>query len=152
MFLNVPESRHWVLRIKGQPVPYPAADYAAVGRVTRYMADLSREAWQEYTLGRVIAAVAAGADGITFDNGLAIYGRSLLEEFTARALAEARKRPRASQLLKSTHRLLVALQCSTSQGRWRHLLPLRKQSLGECLAKAPHDIDQPPAQRRWGTL
>jgi hypothetical protein len=92
MFLQVPESRNWILKINGQPVPYPAADYAAVGRVTRYMADLSLEAWQEYTLGRVIAAVTAGADAIMFDNSLSIYGRELLEQFTARALAEARKR------------------------------------------------------------
>jgi hypothetical protein len=91
MFLHVPESRNWILKINGQPVPYPAADYAAVGRVTRYMANLSLEAWQEYTLGRVIAAVKAGADGIMFDNSLPMYGRELLEQFTARTLAEARK-------------------------------------------------------------
>jgi hypothetical protein len=92
MFLQVPVSRDWILKVNGQPVPYPAADYAAVGRVTRYMADLSLEAWQQYTLGRVISAVNAGADAIMFDNSLAIYGRELLEQFTARALAEARKR------------------------------------------------------------
>lgn len=92
MFRNVPESRDWVLRINGQPVPYPAGDYAAVGRVTRYMADLSVPGWQEYTLGRVIAAVDAGADGIMFDNSLPSYGRALLQQFTARAQTEARKR------------------------------------------------------------
>jgi hypothetical protein len=92
MFLHVPESREWVLKINGQPVPYSAADYAAVGNVTRYMADLSLEAWQQYTLGRVIEAVNAGADAIVFDNSSAIYGRELLEQFTARVLAEARKR------------------------------------------------------------
>jgi hypothetical protein len=91
MFLQVPESRDWVLKINGQPVPYPAADYAAVGRVTRYMADLSLEAWQEYTLGRVVAAVNAGADGIMFDNSLSVYGRPLLQRFSARVLAAARK-------------------------------------------------------------
>jgi hypothetical protein len=91
MFLNVPESRDWVLRINGQPIPYPSANYAAVGRVTRYMANLSLEAWQQYTLGRVVAAADAGADAVVFDNSLAIYGRELLEQFTARALAEARK-------------------------------------------------------------
>jgi hypothetical protein len=89
MFRHVPESKNWVLRINGQPVPYPSADYAAVGRVTRYMADLSLEAWQEYTLGRVVAAVDAGADAIMFDNTTA-YPRHLLEQFTARALAQAR--------------------------------------------------------------
>jgi hypothetical protein len=92
MFAHVPESRDWLLKINGQPVPYGAADYAAVGQVTRYLADLSLEAWQEYTLGRVIAAVDAGADGIMFDNSSSYYSKELLEQFTARALLEARKR------------------------------------------------------------
>jgi hypothetical protein len=92
MFARVPESKNWILIIDGQPVPYPAADYGSVGRVTRYMADLSLEAWQEYVLDRVIAAVEAGADGIVFDNSLRIYSRELLERFTARALLEARKK------------------------------------------------------------
>lgn len=92
MFAHVPQSRDWILRINGQPVPYGAADYGAVGHVTRYMADLSLQAWQEYTLGRVVSAVNAGADAIVFDNSSSIYPRELLEQFTARALAEARKR------------------------------------------------------------
>jgi hypothetical protein len=94
MFAHVPESKDWLLKINGQPVPYGAADYGAVGQVTRYIADLSLDAWQEYTLDRVIAAVEAGADGIMFDNSpsYSYYSRELLEQFTARALAEARKR------------------------------------------------------------
>jgi hypothetical protein len=92
MFAHVPDSRDWLLKINGQPVPYGTADYSAVGQVTRYLADLSLDAWQEYTLGRVIAAVDAGADAIVFDNNSSFYSRELLEQFTARALAEARKR------------------------------------------------------------
>ena len=92
MFTHVPESRNWLLKINGQPVPYGTADYAAVGQVTRYLADPSLPAWQEYTLGRVIGAVEAGADGIMFDNNSSYYSRELLEELTARALFEARKR------------------------------------------------------------
>jgi len=92
MFANVPESKDWLLRINGQPVPYGTADYAAVGQVTRYLADLSLEAWQEYTLARVLAAVDAGADAIMFDNAASVYSRALLEQFTARALSEARKK------------------------------------------------------------
>jgi hypothetical protein len=92
MFMRVPESKNWILKKNGQPIPYGAADYGAVGRVTRYMADLSLEAWQEYTLGRVMAAVNAGADGIVFDNSSSLYSRELLEQFTASALVEARKR------------------------------------------------------------
>jgi hypothetical protein len=92
MFAHVPESRDWLLRINGQPVPYGTADYAAVGQVTRYLADLSLEAWQEYTLARVVAAVDAGADGIMFDNSSSYYSKELLEQFTARALAAARQK------------------------------------------------------------
>lgn len=92
MFANVPESRGWLLKINGQPVPYGTADYGAVGQVTRYLADLSLAAWQEYTLARVIAAVDAGADAIMFDNNPSFYSRQLLEQFTARALFEARKK------------------------------------------------------------
>ena len=92
MFAHEPQSRDWLLMINGQPVPYGTADYAAVGQVTRYLADLSLKAWQEYTLARVIAAVEAGADAIMFDNNASAYSRVLLEQFTARALSEARKK------------------------------------------------------------
>ena len=122
MFLHVPESRDWILRINGQPVPYPAADYAAVGRVTRYMADLSLEAWQQYTLGRVISAVNARADGIVFDNSSSIYGRELLEQFTARALAEARKRnPQILLMSNYPRELMIAARAEnavTSELGW----------------------------------
>lgn len=122
MFQKVPESQNWVLRVNGQPVPYPAADYAAVGRVTRYMADLSLEAWQQYTLGRVLAALDAGADGIVFDNSASIYGRALLEQFTARALAEARKR-NPQVLISSNYprELIIAARAEnaiTSEQAW----------------------------------
>lgn len=122
MFLNVPQSRDWVLKVNGEPVPYPAADYAAVGRVTRYMADLSLEAWQQYTLGRVIAAVNAGADAIVFDNSAPIYGRALLEKFTARALAELRKRNPQVLLMSNYPRdLMIAARAEnavTSELGW----------------------------------
>jgi hypothetical protein len=115
MFLHVTDSRDWILKINGQPVPYPAADYAAVGRVTRYMADLSLEAWQQYTLGRVISAVNAGADGIVFDNSISIYGRELLEQFTARALAEARKRnPRVLLMSNYPRELMIAARAENA--------------------------------------
>jgi hypothetical protein len=122
MFQNVPESRDWVLKINGQPVPYPAANYAAVGLVTRYMADLSLQAWQEYTLGRVTAAVNGGADGIVFDNSLEIYGRALLEQFTARALATARKiNPQALVMSNYANDLVLAARAEnaiTSESGW----------------------------------
>jgi hypothetical protein len=92
MFAHVPESRGWLLKINGEPVPYGTADYAVVGKVTRYLADLSLEAWQEYALARVTAAVDAGADGIMVGNSSSYYSRELLQQFTARALYEARKK------------------------------------------------------------
>ena len=139
MFLHVPESRDWIFKINGQPVPYPAADYAAVGRVTRYMADLSLEAWQQYTLGRVISAVNAGADGIVFDNSISIYGRELLEQFTARALAEARKRnPQVLLMSNYSHELMIAARAEnaiTSESGWE-----------------PGIFDsQPPSLDQWNT-
>jgi len=139
MFLRVPESRDWILKINGQPVPYPAADYAAVGRVTRYMADLSLEAWQQYTLGRVISAVNAGADGIVFDNSTSIYGRELLEQFTGRALAEARKRnPQVLLMSNYPRELMIAARAEnaiTSELGWE-----------------PGIFDsQPPSLDQWNT-
>jgi hypothetical protein len=112
MFAHVPESRNWLLKINGQPVPYGAADYAAVGKVTRYLADLSVEGWQEYTLGRVIAAVDAGADGIMFDNSSSYYSGELLEQFTARALYEARKK-NPQVLLSSNYGLAMVTAART---------------------------------------
>jgi len=91
MFANVPASRKWILFQNGQPVPYPGANYAAVGGVTRYMADLQNQDWQKFILERVIAAVSAGADGVVFDNNLDLYGRESLERFTAAALEMARQ-------------------------------------------------------------
>ena len=122
MFAHVPASKDWVLRINGQPVPYGAADYAAVGQVTRYVADLSLEAWQDYTLARVMAAVDAGADAIVFDNSSSYYGIGLLEQFTARALLAARTRNPQVVLSSNYPRNLViaarAENALTSEEGW----------------------------------
>ena len=63
MFQNVPESKDWLLLSDGKPVPYGAGDYTKMGRVTRYMADLSKPGWREYMRKRIDLAVEAGADG-----------------------------------------------------------------------------------------
>jgi hypothetical protein len=43
MYEHVPESRNWVaFGADCKPVPYGAGDYMKMGRVTRYMADLSK--------------------------------------------------------------------------------------------------------------
>jgi hypothetical protein len=97
MFAHEPESRTWVLEKDGQPVPYGAAKiYKKVGRVTCYMADLRKQAWQEETLHRALAAVDAGSDNVDFDNNFpALYGPEgpeVMGQFKARVLAEGRKR------------------------------------------------------------
>jgi hypothetical protein len=112
MFANVPESSEWLLKINGQPVPYGTADYGAAGQVTRYLADLSLQPWQEYTLARVMAAVDAGADGIMFDNNSSYYSRELLQQFTARVLAEARQK-NPNVLLSSNYALYQAIDART---------------------------------------
>jgi hypothetical protein len=77
MFEHVPESRHWIqLGADGKPVPYGSGDYAKVGRVTRYMADLGNLQWREYLKKRVDLAVEAGADGIIYDNN---FGSHLVD-------------------------------------------------------------------------
>jgi hypothetical protein len=71
MFQNVPESKDWLLLSGGKPVPYGAGDYTKIGRVTRYMADLSKPGWRAYMKKRIDLAVQYGADGVIYDNLLA---------------------------------------------------------------------------------
>jgi len=52
----------------GKPVPYGAGDYTKMGRVTRYMADLSKSGWRDYLKKRIDLAIDAGADGVMYDN------------------------------------------------------------------------------------
>jgi hypothetical protein len=69
MFEHVPESRDWIqLGADGKPVPYGSGDYAKMGRVTRYMADLGNLQWREYLKKRVDLAIDAGADALMYDN------------------------------------------------------------------------------------
>jgi hypothetical protein len=144
MFAHVPESKDWVLKINGQPVPYGTADYGAVGQVTRYLADLSLEAWQQYTLGRVVAAVQAGADGIMFNNNSSYYSRDLLEQFTARALKEARKikvfEQDATSAKLSQYLLVIAAPSVVLRPQWRRYEELRPEDLA---AASPVAVSAP---------
>jgi hypothetical protein len=80
MYEHEPQSRHWVSIGKdGKPVPYGAADPTKMGRVTRYMADLSNPRWRDYLLQRIDLAIDAGADGIIYDNA---YSAHLVDVFT----------------------------------------------------------------------
>lgn len=79
MYEHVPEARHWAARGKdGKPVPYGSGDYAKVGRITRYLADLGNPGWRAYLRKRIDLAVEAGADGIVYDNN---FGDHLLETY-----------------------------------------------------------------------
>ena len=72
MYQNVPESKNWVLvAATASRSPTARATTAKMGRVTRYMADLSKPAWREYLKKRIDLAIEAGADGIMYDNCLA---------------------------------------------------------------------------------
>ena len=69
MYERVPESRSWAkLDQDGKPVSYGAGEYAKMGRVTRYMADLRNPGWLDYVKIRIDLAIDAGADGIMYDN------------------------------------------------------------------------------------
>jgi hypothetical protein len=79
MFECVPESKDWVAkRPNGEPQSYPSGDYTKMGRITRYMADMSKPGWREYLRKRVDLAIDAGADGVIYDNNsthlLEVYG------------------------------------------------------------------------------
>ena len=72
MYQNVPESKNWVsIGGDGKPVPYGAGDYTKMGRVTRYMADLTKPQWRDLLKKRIDLAIEAGADGVMYDNCLA---------------------------------------------------------------------------------
>lgn len=80
MFAVHPEAANWPSIGKdGKPVPYGAAYFAKVGRITRYMADLTKPQWRDYLRRRVDLAIDAGADGITYDNN---FGRCLAEVYS----------------------------------------------------------------------
>ncbi|MGD0774308.1 MAG: hypothetical protein ABSC05_15950 [Candidatus Solibacter sp.] len=80
MFVHVPESRDWIAKGKdGKPIAYGAADYALVGRITRYMADLNHPGWRGYLRKNIDLALDAGADGVLYDNNSLVAG--LLETY-----------------------------------------------------------------------
>ena len=69
MYEHMPESRDWVrLGKDGKPVPYGSGNYTKMGRVTRYMADVSNPGWRELLRRRIDLAIDAGADGVMYDN------------------------------------------------------------------------------------
>ncbi len=74
MYEHVPESQNWVhIGRDGKPTPYSAGDYTKMGRITRYMADLSKPEWSAYLRRRIDLALDAGADGVIYDNNAGGY-------------------------------------------------------------------------------
>jgi hypothetical protein len=91
MYEHVPESRNWIAIGKdNKPVPYGAADYTKEGRVTRYMADLSKPEWRAYLRTRIDLALDAGADGIIYDNNFSDYLLDTYHEMYQYALSRKR--------------------------------------------------------------
>jgi hypothetical protein len=91
MFQLHPESRKWAqIGPDGKPVSYGAAEYDKMGRVTRYMANLSNPDWRAYLMRRLDLAIDSGADGIIYDNN---FGNSLFGLYQQiRTHASSRKR------------------------------------------------------------
>ena len=74
MYEHEPASRDWVSIGKdGKPTPYGSGDYTKMGRITRYMADLSNPGWRAYLRRRIDLAIDAGADGVIYDNNFSNY-------------------------------------------------------------------------------
>ena len=88
MYQRLPESKTWVATgTDGKPVPYGAGDYTKMGRVTRYMADLSNAGWRAYLRRRIDLAIDAGADGIMYDNCSSPYLAEVFQDLMRHALS-----------------------------------------------------------------
>ena len=85
MFRDEPRSVNWLLKNeKGDPNLY-------IGSPNRYMADINNPEWQDYLKKRIDAGLAAGLDGLMYDNTLGIYDRETAERVAGMMLEHARK-------------------------------------------------------------
>ncbi|MGA3325697.1 MAG: alpha-amylase family protein [Terriglobia bacterium] len=85
MFRDEPRSVNWVLKNeKGDPNLY-------LGSPNRYMADINNPEWQDYLKKRIDAGLAAGLDGLMYDNTLGIYDRETAERVAGMMLEHAQK-------------------------------------------------------------
>lgn len=88
MYQHVPESKQWVaVAADGEPVPYGAGNYAKMGRVTRYMADLTKLQWRDYLKRRIDLAIEAGADGVMYDNCASLRLADTFQDLMQHALS-----------------------------------------------------------------
>lgn len=100
MFQAVPESKAWLALSKdGKPVPYSAGTYQKMGRITRYMADLSNTHWRAYLLKRIDLAIDSGADGLIYDNN---FGSTLFDLYPL-LFQHAAKRKRDFLMMANFH-------------------------------------------------
>ena len=73
MFVREPRSTNWIaLSQDGKPIPYGAANYSGFTSVTRYLACLLHPEWREYLKQRVEGVIAAGGEGVMWDNALMV--------------------------------------------------------------------------------
>ena len=118
MFQNVPESKAWLLLSGGKPVPYGAGDYTKMGRVTRYMADLSKPGWRAYMKKRIDLAIDAGADGIMYDNCLAgstVHMAEVLQEMLQYSLGRKKDFLVMANFHRDKYTLNRVLNCLTTE-------------------------------------
>jgi len=160
IFQRVPQAKNWIAFENGKPVPYGAADYQKVGRVTRYMADLSKPEWQDFTVARAMKAVDAGLDGLFFDNNQG--DRDHIKELKARVLAEARKR-NPQILVNSNYHAGMYLDArvenaiTTEDGREPGIFPPAPKDNVSRSANSQEDSEQPEnlgyrgGQNIWST-
>lgn len=86
MFKDEPQSVNWVLKdANGRPREYGINS-------NRYMADINNPAWQNYLKKRIDAALAAGVDGLMYDNTLGFYGRETAQRLASMMLRYAQKK------------------------------------------------------------
>lgn len=73
MFAREPRSTNWIALSKaGKPIPYGAADYSGFTGITRYLACLRHPEWRAYLKQRVERVIAAGGEGVMWDNALLV--------------------------------------------------------------------------------
>lgn len=105
MFQSEPASESWVsMDENGKPRPYGAGNYAKMGRVTRYLADLSNPGWREYVKRRIDLAIDAGADGIMYDNIRSAESHLLTAEFIQDVMQHALGRKSDFLVMVNFHR------------------------------------------------
>lgn len=116
MFEKVPESKTWVqLDSNGKPIPYSAATFKMMGRITRYMANLSHPAWRALLMKRIDLAIESGADGIMYDNNFGATLVDLYQQIMRHALSRKRDFLVMANFHKDTYVLNRLLNCITTE-------------------------------------